>query len=66
MEKPNHGKCPTCGGSGLYDHSCYPCEGSGQIFDHDDDGNEISYDCGTCGGSGVDPNCPTCGGTGSI
>lgn len=55
--------CPDCGGSGFEEpDDCYHCEGSGEIYEDDDEEELVT--CDSCDGSGEEEprDCSYCGG----
>lgn len=49
----NNGNCNACEQKwGEEEYTCGACNGSGEMHDDDEEGNEITVDCDTCYGSG--------------
>jgi RecJ-like exonuclease len=63
-------RCERCEGRGsiIIGSTCHTCGGTGEISDHDDDGNEVFRACSFCEYGLVfeEHTCDFCSGTGQL
>jgi DnaJ-class molecular chaperone len=59
--------CPKCSGGGDIVTNCSTCEGTGEVYAYDEQGNLKLVTCSSCGGIGTRyTTCTRCNGSGEV